>query len=71
MYIIFPIILSIAVFGGPLTAYAEEINVISYSLEDTTIIVIENNSKDEINTFRMWLGSNESFESFKVQLSAQ
>ena len=48
-------------------AYADEINVKSTSLEETTIIELSNDSDDEVNTFRIWLGSDFSFESFKTE----
>ncbi len=48
-------------------AYAEGIDVESFSLEETTIISIENNSNEEINTIRIWLGSDFNFKSFKTE----
>ena len=48
-------------------AYADEINVKSISSEETTIIELSNDSDDEINTFRIWLGTGFSFESFKTE----
>ena len=48
-------------------AYAEGIDVKSFSLEETTIISVENNSNEEINTIRIWLGSDFNFKSFKTE----
>ena len=48
-------------------AYAEGIDVESFSLEETTIISVENNSNEEINTIRIWLGSEFNFKSFKTE----
>ena len=48
-------------------AYAEGIDVESFSLEETTIISVENNSNEEINTIRIWLGSDFNFKSFKTE----
>jgi len=50
-------------------AYAEGIDVESFSLEETTIISVENNSNEEINTIRIWLGSDFNFKSFKTEKS--
>ncbi len=51
----------------PSGVYAEEINVTSIALDETAIVEITNNSNEEINTFRIWVGSEFSFESFKTQ----
>jgi len=51
----------------PLNVYAEEINVKSFAFEETTIIEFTNNSNEEVNTFRIWLGSDFSFKSFKTE----
>ena len=61
------LLLSIALVAIIPTAYAEEIDVKSFALEETTIIGLTNNSDDEIDTFRIWLGSDFSFESFKTE----
>jgi hypothetical protein len=50
-------------------AYAEGIDVKSFSLEETTIISVENNSNEEISTIRIWLGSDFNFKSFKTEKS--
>ena len=68
------ILLSIALFSLSLiiiqpNAYAEGIDVKSFSLEETTIISVENNSNEEINTIRIWLGSDFNFKSFKTEKS--
>jgi len=47
--------------------YAEEINVKSFAFEETTIIEFTNNSDEAVNTFRIWLGSDFSFKSFKTE----
>ena len=48
-------------------AYAEEIDVKSIALEETTIIELTNDLDKDINTFRIWLGSDFSFKSFKTE----
>ena len=48
-------------------AYGEEISVTSITYEETSIIEVTNNSKEEIKTLRVWLGSDFSFKSFKTE----
>jgi hypothetical protein len=61
------ILFSLILIIIPSNAYAEEIDVKSISLEETTIIEVTNNSNEDINTFRIWLGSDFSFKSFKTE----
>jgi hypothetical protein len=67
--IFFSVILlfSITLITIPINVYAEEVNVKSISLEETTIITVENNSNENVNTFRIWLGSDFTFQSFKTE----
>ena len=51
----------------PSDVYAEEIKVTSIALDETAIVQVINNSNREINTIRIWVGSEFSFESFKTQ----
>ena len=51
----------------PLNAYAAEIGVKSYSFEETTIMEFTNSGKDDVNSFRIWLGSDMNFKSFKTE----
>ena len=51
----------------PSNAYAEEVNVKSFAFEETTIIEFTNDSDQVVNTFRIWLGSDFSFKSFKTE----
>ena len=72
IYVGFIAIFSIGLFtliGTPFDAYAQEINVKSFSYEDTTIITVENTSNKNINSFKIWLGSDSSFKSFKTEKS--
>ncbi|MCH7877167.1 MAG: biofilm-associated protein, partial [Thaumarchaeota archaeon] len=61
------LLFSIVLFAIPSNVYAEEINVKSFAFEDTTIIEFTNDSDEVINTFRIWLGSDFSFKSFKTE----
>jgi len=61
------LLFSITLITIPINAYAEVVNVKSISLEETTIITVENNSNEDINTFRIWLGNDFTFKSFKTE----
>ena len=60
--ILFSIILVII----PSNAYAEEINVKSFAVEETAIIQVTNNSNENIKSFKIWTGSDYNFKSFKI-----
>jgi len=61
------LLFSIVLIVIPLNVYAEEINVKSFAFEETTIIEFTNDSDEGVNTFRIWLGSDFSFKSFKTE----
>jgi hypothetical protein len=61
------LLFSIGIILNSSNAYAEEINVKSIALEETTIIELTNNSNKEVNTLRIWLGSDFNFKSFKTE----
>ncbi|MHA7646676.1 biofilm-associated protein [Nitrosopumilus sp. S4] len=61
------LLLSIILITNLPNSFAEEVNVKSIALEETTIIELTNDSTKDINTFRIWLGSDFSFKSFKTE----
>jgi len=61
------LLFSLILIAIPSNAYAEEINVKSISLEETTIMILTNDSNRDVNSFRIWLGSDFSFQSFKTE----
>ena len=61
------VLFSISLILIPSEGYAEEIDIISNGLDETAIITVANNSDKEINTFRVWLGGEFNFESFKTE----
>lgn len=61
------VLFSISLILIPSEGYAEEIDVVSNGLDETAIITVANNSDKEINTFRIWLGGELNFESFKTE----
>ena len=61
------VLFSIFVILMPSEAYANEIDVISNGLEETVILTATNNSDKEIKTFRVWLGEEFNFKSFKTE----
>jgi hypothetical protein len=61
------ILFSISLILIPSEVYADEINVTSVGLDETAIITVINNSENEIKTFRVWLGEEFNFKSFKTE----
>ena len=59
------LLFSIALFLAP--SHAEEISVKSIALDETTVIELTNDSNVDITAFRIWLGSDFSFKSFKTE----
>ncbi len=51
----------------PETVFADEVEVTSIALEETTIIEVTNNSNEDVNTIRIWLGADTTFKSFKTE----
>ena len=60
---------SLVIIGGLNDAYAAEkiVSANSVGFEKTTIIEFENTGTTDIETFRLWLGSDISFKSFKTE----
>ncbi|QLH05616.1 biofilm-associated protein [Nitrosopumilus oxyclinae] len=63
----FALLFSITVISLPSEAYADEISITSVALEETSILELKNDSKEEVNTLRIWLGSDFNFKSFKTE----
>ena len=61
------ILFSISLLLIPSNGYAEEINVKSIGIEKTSIITLTNDAAKEVKTFRIWLGQDSNFESFKTE----
>jgi len=61
------ILFSISLILIPSEIYADEINVASVGLDETAIITATNNSDNEIKSFRVWLGEEFNFKSFKTE----
>jgi uncharacterized protein YfaS (alpha-2-macroglobulin family) len=61
------ILFSISLMLIPSEADADEINVTSIGLDETAIITVTNNSDNEVKTFRVWLGDEFNFKSFKTE----
>ncbi|MEC4848766.1 MAG: biofilm-associated protein [Nitrosarchaeum sp.] len=52
----------------PIYAYAEgSVSAKSFSFEETTIIEFTNTGNDDVSSFRIWLGSDNNFKSFKTE----
>jgi len=64
------LIFAFSVISITINAYAEdEIDVKSFAFEKGTIIEFTNEGKEEVYSFRIWLGSDYNFESFKTEKS--
>lgn len=62
------VLVSISFIAMQNDAFAEnEVNVKSISFEKSTIMEITNDGEDEVYSIRIWLGSDQSFESFKTE----
>ncbi|MFB5640078.1 MAG: biofilm-associated protein, partial [Nitrosopumilus sp.] len=61
------LLFSIALIAFPSYAYAEEITVTSIALEETSVLEVTNDSDKEVNSLRIWLGSDFNFKSFKTE----
>jgi len=61
------LLFSIVLVTFPSNAYAEEITVTSIGLEETSILEVTNDSNKEVDTLRIWLGSDFNFKSFKTE----
>ena len=61
------LLFSITLIIFPSNVYAEDITVKSIALDETTILELTNDSNDNVNTLRIWLGSDFNFKSFKTE----
>ena len=61
------LLFSVVLVTFPSNAYAEEVIVTSIALEETSVLEVTNNSDKEVNTIRIWLGSDFNFKSFKTE----
>ena len=62
------LIFAISVISITINVYAEdEIIAKSFAFEKSTIIEFTNDGKEEVYSFRIWLGGNYNFESFKTE----
>jgi len=61
------ILFSVSLILIPSNGYAEEIDVKSIGLDKTTIISFTNNAVEDVETFRIWLGGDVNFKSFKTE----
>ena len=61
------LLFSLVLISFPSNVYGDEVSVTSIAFEETSILELTNNSKQEVNTFRVWLGSDFSFTSFKTE----
>ena len=51
----------------PSNVYAQELDVKSVGLDETSLITLTNNSSEDVKTFRIWLQEDFNFKSFKTE----
>ena len=51
----------------PSNVYAQELDVKSIGLDETSLITLTNNSSEDVKTFRIWLQEDFNFKSFKTE----
>jgi hypothetical protein len=61
------LLFSLVLITLPSNVYGEEISISSIALEETSLLELTNDSTKEINTLRIWLGSDFNFKSFKTE----
>ena len=61
------LLFSLVLVAFPSNVYGEEISVTSVALEETSLLELTNDSTKDINTLRIWLGSDFNFKSFKTE----
>lgn len=61
------LLFSLVLIAFPSNVYGEEISVTSLALEETSLLELTNDSTKDINTLRIWLGSDFNFKSFKTE----
>jgi hypothetical protein len=67
IFLAIAVLFSVTIILIPSNGYAEEIDVKSVGLEKTTIISFTNNAVEDVKTFRIWLGGDVNFKSFKTE----
>jgi hypothetical protein len=60
-------LVSIILIAFPSHVYAEEVSVTSIGLDETSVLELTNNSDEDVNTLRVWLGNDFNFKSFKTE----
>jgi len=61
------LLFSLVLIAFPSNVYGEGILVTSVALEETSLLELTNDSTKDINTLRIWLGSDFNFKSFKTE----
>ena len=61
------VLFSISLILTPLNGYAEEIDVKSVGVQETSIITFTNNGIKDVKIFRIWLSQDANFQSFKTE----
>ena len=60
-------LLSVILVSYPSNVFGEEVTVTSIALDETSVLELKNDSDEDVNTLRIWLGSDYNFKSFKTE----
>ncbi len=61
------LLFSLVVITLPSNVYGEEISITNIALEETSLLELTNDSTKDVNTLRIWLGSDSNFKSYKTE----
>ena len=67
VFLAITVLFSVSLILIPSDVHAEEINVKSIGLDKTTVISFTNDAAEDVKVFRIWLGENVNFKSFKTE----
>ena len=67
VFLAITVLFSVSLILIPSDVHAEEINVKSIGLDKTTVISFTNDATEDVKVFRIWLGENVNFKSFKTE----
>jgi len=67
VFLAITVLFSVSLILIPSDVHAEEINVKSIGLDKTTVISFTNDATEDVKVFRIWLGENINFKSFKTE----
>ncbi len=61
------LLFSLVVITLPSNVYGEDVSITNIALEETSLLELTNDSTKDVNTLRIWLGSDSNFKSYKTE----